>query len=51
MGPFIRTKNKKTDFEENKFNERFGRFGFINIESHMYKLIKIERTLMILIHK
>ena len=24
LGPFFCTKNKKLDFEENKFNERFG---------------------------
>ena len=24
MGPFFCTKNEKNDFEENKFNERFG---------------------------
>ena len=45
MGPIFCTKNEKIDFEENKFNERFGAFsGFfyikrpINVEFHMYKV-------------
>ena len=45
MGPFFLLKKQKNDFEENKFNERFGESLFvsfyikrpINIESHMYK--------------
>ena len=28
LGPFFCTKNEKIDFEENKFNERFGECSF-----------------------
>ena len=41
---FFCTKNKEIDFEENKFNERFGECSDfyikrpINVESHMYKV-------------
>ena len=44
MGPFFRTKNEKIDFEEKKFNERFGECSVfyikrpINVESHMSKV-------------
>ena len=47
MGPFSCTKNETIDFEENKFNERFGGCpGFfyikrpIKIKSHMYEVTK-----------
>ena len=46
MGPIVCTKNKKVDFEEKKFIERFGECSFfyikrpINVESHMYKVTK-----------
>ena len=44
MGPFFVQKTKKIDFEEKKFNVRFGECSFfyikrpINIESHTYKV-------------
>ena len=44
MVPFFCTKNEKNDFEEKKFNERFGECSFflhqkpINVESHMHTL-------------
>ena len=44
MGLFFCTTNEKIDFEENKFNERFGECSFfyikrpVNVESHMYKV-------------
>ena len=40
MGPFFCTKNEKIDFEENKFNERFGECVYL-------KKIFMERTLML----